>query len=526
MRMERFARRLGGSSPRAGIGIDIGASQIKVVVCTRTDSGIQVTEAWVLPVPSPEDEQRATFRDQVSQWLREAVRQGRRSGDTVIAVSLPASQVTLATIPLLPVPAGHAPDLRLLDVGPYLTFPPSEAVYDIQPFSGVSGRPPEAFLAAIPRATAHDYCQELADIGVDPHLLDVTTLANANLIAPLLPDGQVVAVVDIGAQSAEVTLLEGQRFRGAISFSGAGDDLTDALTVDFLGDMKRAETAKHERGLLDVELRPAVRRWRDDLLHSIAEAIATCESEHGLKRLDRVVLFGGSATIRGLRGALEDYLETPVAIGNPWHSLQVAAGATMEPHPAFSVATGLALRALGQGTFRINLRPRRLMSSRVRERKPESTSLAIWGLAVIVPLMLLAMVSLNIQRNYLKTLEGTLPSLQTQAARALEQQKAAEEHRIARARLIRQEQAKPRWSFVLEKLFASLPPGVSLTSLSWEKGKAISASGRAASYSQAVLYIINLEHTGRFQSISLQQTQKSGAGIVFTLKVFLKEGGS
>ncbi|MCC6446236.1 MAG: pilus assembly protein PilM [Armatimonadetes bacterium] len=513
-------------TPKVGVGIDIGTSQVKVVVCARGEAGVQVTDAWSLPVPAPDETHRASFRDKVGRWLRDAIHRVRQKGTPVIAAALPASRTNLVAIPLSPVHAGPTQDPASLDIQLYLPFPAADAIYNIQTFPGPSGRPQEVFLAAARKDVAYDHCRELTEIGVEPEVVDVSALANANLLAPVVPEGQVVAIMDIGAQSSEVVLLEGCHFRGAVSFAGAGDDLTDAMTPDYLGDARRAEVAKFERGILDADIRPAVSWWRDGFLHAVSEAIAACESQNGIKRLDRVVLFGGGALARGLRTAVEDYLETPTAIGNPWHYMDIAPALTAEPHPAFSVATGLAIRALGQTTFQADLKPkRRALAPRPRPKKADSVISAIWGLAIVILLLVFGMISLSFQRNYLEVLQHTLVSVEGKKTQILAQQKKRAAYLEAVDALRRAERLEPGWGNLLQSLFSAVPQGMSIQNLSWSKGQPLSLNATADSYGQVASYIARLEKSGRFMAVTLRQTRKSGAGTAFTLTISLPAAG-
>ena len=127
------------------------------------------------------------------------------------------------------------------------------------------------------------------------------------------------------------------------------------------------------------------------------------------------------------------------------------------------------------------------------------------------------MLSLNFQQNYLNTLEEALQTFQGHAVQIVDQEKRAQQEHLARETARRQERAKPRWDPLLSKVFASLPSGVSLQSLSWAKGKTLVLNGGAASYAQVAAFISNLDHTGQFGAISLQQTRKKEAGIAFSL---------
>jgi len=191
----------------------------------------------------------------------------------------------------------------------------------------------------------------LAEVGVDPGVIDVDSFALHNAFELSYPEGMrgVVGLVNIGHEMTNVNIL---------------DDGIPVLTRDLpVGTRRFREDLQRERGLSaddadrllqgfepsDV-LTPFLQTRGEELGVGIERAAAflqtAARSSTGLSRL---YTSGGGARIPGLSRTLSERLKLPVELANPIKRLQVGDGVFEgmnidEVAPLLMLPVGLALR--------------------------------------------------------------------------------------------------------------------------------------------------------------------------------------
>lgn len=168
------------------------------------------------------------------------------------------------------------------------------------------------------------------------------------------PDQTPTLVVDVGAQSMAVMVAE----RGQLTFVEQADiggaTVTQALAASLGLNPIRAEMMKRERGLVATgpgrELAAVTLPAVDTMISEIKKAIYGYESRLQ-KRIpvERVLLTGGGANLKGIESQLATVLQLPTAHAAPLYRLEYPA--SLEPlvpelNPALACAVGLALPAV------------------------------------------------------------------------------------------------------------------------------------------------------------------------------------
>ena len=191
----------------------------------------------------------------------------------------------------------------------------------------------------------------LADVGIDPSVIDVDAFALHNAFEINYPDAMtgVVGLVNVGHEMTNVNILE---------------DGVPILTRDLpLGTRRFREDLMRERGMSANEadallqgttgseaLAPFVSDRAEDLAVGIDRAAAFLQtSTRSATGLTRLYTSGGGARIPGLNAALGERLRLPVQLANPIERLQVGDGVfdamdIDEVAPLLMLPVGLALR--------------------------------------------------------------------------------------------------------------------------------------------------------------------------------------
>ncbi|MEK7765848.1 MAG: type IV pilus assembly protein PilM [bacterium] len=228
-------------------------------------------------------------------------------------------------------------------------------------------------------AAKKDIIQERVDIlyeaGLRPAIVDVDAIAleNAVDLGRNREQPDTVLCVNVGATTTNICVVEDGVSKVVRDVFIAGASFTRALQRNLQVDYKTAETLKQKYGIMvrgesgEVEqpyqgeeadkfvevstvLAPVVKELLTEIQRSV-EYFLSQAGEHE-RRIDRILLSGGSARLRSLDKAFAKYLNVPVAVANPFQSLEVpptllATEADQAATPVFAVALGLASRREG-----------------------------------------------------------------------------------------------------------------------------------------------------------------------------------
>jgi type IV pilus assembly protein PilM len=192
----------------------------------------------------------------------------------------------------------------------------------------------------------------LADVGVEPGIIDVDAFALHNAFALNYPEAMrgIVGLVNIGHETTNVNIL---------------DDGVPVLTRDIpVGTRRFREDMQRERGMsaedaerllqgsdTSPELVPFLETRGEEIAVGIERAAAFLQSaSRSSAGLQRLYTTGGGARIPGLNRVLADRLRLPVQLANPIEKLQVADGVLDmmvidEVAPLLMLPIGLALRS-------------------------------------------------------------------------------------------------------------------------------------------------------------------------------------
>ncbi|OGP82090.1 MAG: hypothetical protein A2Y95_04910 [Deltaproteobacteria bacterium RBG_13_65_10] len=235
--------------------------------------------------------------------------------------------------------------------------------------------------------------------GVDPRVLELDTTVLSNAAPFLGARSGFVFLVDVGHVKTSLCAVRDGRLHSVRTIPIGGRSFTSALSEDLRVDVAEAERRKHASGLeIMGPSTPAFSRAIDRLVNELDRTFTAPENIR-VGNAGRIVLFGGSARMRGLANLLAERLsvtvEAPKLSDDPrflWH-----------PKPGeervLPTALGLALRGMARASVsRLNLRREEFIYRRDFEvlRRRFLPTLAIAGALMF---LLLANVITMIVRN-------------------------------------------------------------------------------------------------------------------------------
>ena len=161
---------------------------------------------------------------------------------------------------------------------------------------------------------------------------------------------KVVAMLDIGAQTTTINMVDHGTLKLSHSFDVSGNDFTQNIAKSLQLDYREAEYFKRKYGLKKEG--KAVRKVllpRIDLITMEVEKIIRRYQQGEEGAVEKVLLGGGTALMPGLEDYLAQELKQEVDIVQPFADLyypSILENRLERLGPSFAVAVGLGIRGL------------------------------------------------------------------------------------------------------------------------------------------------------------------------------------
>ena len=378
--MAFFSKFFNKGTPSA-LGVDIGSSAIKIVQITKKNSqailetygelalgpyaGLGVGQSAVLPP------------DKIAQALSDLTKEKEVNITTKkCGISIPFTSSLMMVIEMPEVSTKQLSVMVPLEARKYIPVPISEVMLDwsvipkneIQaedtseytaeerPLLGQEAKPPsllhkiDVLIVAIHNETIARYQEIVAKSGLDASFFEIEIFSTmrAVLDEALRP----VMIIDIGASSTKLYVIERGIIRFSHTINRGSQDITATISKSLGLTMERAEVTKRQLGATsgDKNLTDAISLTLSHIFDETNNAILAFEKKHN-KTISKVIMVGGGSALKGLAELAKDSFKTEVISANPFNKLSTPAfldDILKETGPEFAVAIGLALRKLSE----------------------------------------------------------------------------------------------------------------------------------------------------------------------------------
>jgi type IV pilus assembly protein PilM len=218
----------------------------------------------------------------------------------------------------------------------------------------------QVLIAACKRERIDNLKQVIQFAGKQPVVIDVDTFALQNCyeVNYQPADTEVVTLLNIGASTMNVNIVQGNRSLFTRDITVGGSQFTDVLQRSLGLSYQQAEAVK--RGVPDaaegVEEK-AIEPLMDNVMEMVAMEIQKtfdfyrATAEDGGVAVQKILISGGGSKLAGLPEDLSSRLEVPVEVLDPFRQIKVDARKfdpdyLSEIMPEMAVAVGLALRGV------------------------------------------------------------------------------------------------------------------------------------------------------------------------------------
>ena len=399
-------KKLGDEQPI--IGIDVGTSSVKVVQMDKINEEMTLIKSALVDiggVPGKEEEVLAS-------WKMALVGFETKGAKIIAIVSCPQTCTRKIVTPNMP--KKELAQAIQWEAKNAIPFSIDEALmeFDILGETVEKGvKKLVVAVAATPKETVARLLSLFSKAGIEISALIPISVSLQNLVA-VSSDKQRsnIAIVEFGAAITELKIFQQGRLAFSRKLPIAGNDITRAMTSTLMSSegkveltLQEAEAIKKDVGIpiggdtepVDGKILPSqiislVRPCIEQLASEIERSFDFFREESHGEKVNKIVLFGGGADLKGLTKSLYDELGIGVVIGNSFEDIKVADQKGTQETVRFDLAIGAALNR----SDKINLLPIEVKEKTRRFVEHVTLQAVAVGIAMT---MLLSYIGLNIQ---------------------------------------------------------------------------------------------------------------------------------
>ncbi|MCD6550214.1 type IV pilus assembly protein PilM [bacterium] len=338
------------------LGVDIGISSIKIIELSRWGKKIEVVNyghvasSALYQKPYQGFERESSFMissPDVSKIIKAILKEaGIKTKEAVFSIPDFSTFFTSFTLP--PMSREEIPDAVKFEARRHIPVPISEVVLDwflLGGETGKKGTPLEVLLVAVPQDTIKSYQEIASNSSLELKYLEAEGFSLARALVREKKD--TVCLVDLGAQSTSITVVEEGKIQISYSSDVSGNDFTHAISRSLSVDFKKAEEMKKIYGIVSSDTKTILLPLVNLIIIEIEKIFRSFEKAD--KRIGKIILAGGSALLPGLQDYLSSYFKRPVQIANPFYKFiypSLLEKRMRELGPSFAIAVGAAMRGL------------------------------------------------------------------------------------------------------------------------------------------------------------------------------------
>lgn len=342
------------------IGLDIGSSSIKMVELKEGKGGFRLQSLGMTPLP-PEAIVDGALMDSVTvvEAIKEVVDTCKvKTKNTVISVSGHSVIVKKITLPLMT--EAELEESIQWEAERYIPFDINDVNLDFQILGYGSGNAEQmdVILVAAKKDIVHDYVSVVMEAGLNPVIVDVDAFALENMLEvnyEKSEDEAMVVIANVGASVTNISILRKNVTAFTRDVFKGGNQITEDIQRQFHVDHEAAEKIKaglKVDGVVEEVLERLLRAGSEALAAEIGSSIDYFQSTAASEKVAKIYLSGGGAKLKYLDTLLQDQIDLPVELINPFKKIQYSekqldVGYLREVGPMMAVAVGLATRKVG-----------------------------------------------------------------------------------------------------------------------------------------------------------------------------------
>ncbi|MCK4303314.1 MAG: type IV pilus assembly protein PilM [Candidatus Eisenbacteria sp.] len=340
-----------GKRKRTTVGLDIGASAIKVIEIERRGEVIHLVNfGMALLEPETIVDGEIMDRQVVIETIQNLFESRGIKRKRVIA-GIHGRGVIVKKIVMEHLEEEHASEAIYWEAEQHIPYDINDVSLDFEILPVDMGpKQMQVLLVAAKRDLILGLADIIREAGLIPDAVDVNSFAVQNVVEmahDLRPD-EVAALLDIGAEITNVNIV-----RDGIPLYT--QDVSLGVNNMVRAVQKRTQVGREEavRALESMDekldVRPLIESFCRDLTHGLDKAATYLKTSGDAEQLDRIFLSGGGGRLKGVVEILSAIQPLPVEVVDPLrrveYDAEIFAGYDpLEVAPQLAVGVGLALR--------------------------------------------------------------------------------------------------------------------------------------------------------------------------------------
>lgn len=363
-------------------GLDISDLSLKIVKLKKKRKGLTLAsfgEGKIKPGIIKEGEIKD--EEKLAEIIKESLKKvkGEKLGTKYVVASLPEEKAFLQVIQMPILPEEDLKSAVVYEVENYIPLPIEKVYLDSQIVPPVYNHLEQldVLIAALPKKTVDPYLYSLKKAGLTPIAFEIESSAIARALIKNQTTNYPVLIIDLGQTRTSFIIFAGKSVRFTSSIPVSGQHFTEIISKNLKISSAEAEKLKIEYGLEErtklkmKDEKTEIKKERErifealipaliDLIQQIKKCLDYYESHaqiSGLppdgKKVQKILLCGGGAGLKGLPEFLNLELKIPVELGNPWINIlpenkKETKELPYEKSLSYTTALGLALRGFTQ----------------------------------------------------------------------------------------------------------------------------------------------------------------------------------
>jgi type IV pilus assembly protein PilM len=362
-------------------GLDISDLSLKIVNLKKKKGSFKLVSFSEKEIPKGIiDSGEIKDEDSLAKIIKSSLKEikGEKIKTNYVVCSLPEEKSYLQVIQMPKMKQEEIENAVNFEAENYIPLP-IEDVYlgfqTINPFSGKLDHT-DVLIGATPKNIVDPYISVLKKSGLKPLALEIESLSIARSVIKDEAVPYPVLLIDLGATRTSFIIFSGYSIRFTSSIPTSSQDITMALAAALKTDLPKAEDIKRKYGIMgqpkvllkektgdfkfekeiqeDQRFLELVRPVLNDLIWKIKTYIDYYQAHFGNdhlpsnnKNIEKIVLCGGGANLKGLPEFLTRELKIKTEVGSPLVNIPGCCPTlSIEKSLGFSTALGLAMRKI------------------------------------------------------------------------------------------------------------------------------------------------------------------------------------
>jgi type IV pilus assembly protein PilM len=341
------------------LGIDIGAFSIKIIELSSFGKKKKLENYVKFNFPFKDSsfkmfhQENLTLLSENAAEILNALFKKVNIKEGKATFSLPDFSTFSTSFSLPPMMRTEVPQAIEFEARHHIPIPLSEVTFDWQIIEKKE-MPPEVelkiLLVAIPNKVLWNFQKMVNLTQIEMRGMEAEVFALIRSSIPESLAGKTVCLVDMGWRSTTVNIVENKTLKESHSFDISSNSMTKNLSADLKIDLETAEKLKIEHGLdpKEKDINKILLQQINSLALEIKKICDDFYREEN-RKVENVILAGGTATLFGLKEYLEAKLKREVQIADPFKNISFPSSLETRLKkigPSFAVAVGAALMGI------------------------------------------------------------------------------------------------------------------------------------------------------------------------------------